>query len=271
MKTIRPLIIQKLGLVIPGARIHQLRIHRHLSGAKIFRSHLHHYAQLLLYLEGGGHQRIGEEIHSIRPGTLFYIPKNTSHSFRELGNRRPLCLIIDVEISKKSPFLLQNQILSADKLRSLKSLLSELSRFHHQQFSYEWIKLPALALNILYELLCFQSNTPIKSLNNEHSFLRKTRQIIRSKGFGALSLNEISKTLGYQKDYFNRLLKRHSGLTFGQIESQEFLKLSYQALKREKTIQKVSEELGFPDQNYFARWFRRQTGKSPSNWKSISI
>ncbi len=268
MKTIRPLIIQKLGLVIPGARIYQLRIHRHLPEAKIFRSHLHHYAQLLLYLEGGGHQRIEEETYPIRSGTLFYIPRNTSHSFRELGKRRPLCLIIDIEISKKSPLLLQNQTLPADQLRRVKSLLAELSRHQQQQFSYEWIKLPALALDILYELLCFQSNSPAKPANNEHSFLRRTRQLIRSQGFGHYTLGEVAKIIGFQKDYFNRLLKRHAGLTFGALEGQEFLKLSMLELKKEKSIREVAEGLGFPDQNYFARWFRRQTGVSPTQWKS---
>jgi AraC family L-rhamnose operon transcriptional activator RhaR len=37
-------------------------------------------------------------------------------------------------------------------------------------------------------------------------------------------------------------------------------------LRRGGGVAAVAAELGFADQSYFARWFRKQTGLSPSQW-----
>ena len=39
------------------------------------------------------------------------------------------------------------------------------------------------------------------------------------------------------------------------------------ALREEASIAEASVRAGFEDPNYFARWFRRQTGRSPSAFR----
>lgn len=266
MKTIRPLIIQKLDLSMPGAMVHQVRIHRHLPQAKTFRSHRHRFSQMIVYLSGGGHQSIDQKIYPIRPGALFWIPQKIEHSFRELGNRKPLCLIIDIELEQKISNQVRYQVLASDLLHRLKGSLSQLSRIYQKKLPFESFKINAVVLDLLYLLLCSSYQTQEPKTQQESEIVRRVRQLIRSGPYGAYSLERMAKTIGYQKDYLNRILKKESGLTLGQIESQEFLLLSKSLFQREKRVFMIAEKLGFPDQNYFARWFRKQLGISPTQW-----
>ncbi|OYU98724.1 MAG: hypothetical protein CFE26_27090 [Verrucomicrobiales bacterium VVV1] len=40
------------------------------------------------------------------------------------------------------------------------------------------------------------------------------------------------------------------------------------ALRSAPSVAEAATRCGFEDPNYFARWFRRQTGKTPSRWRA---
>jgi AraC family L-rhamnose operon transcriptional activator RhaR len=71
---------------------------------------------------------------------------------------------------------------------------------------------------------------------------------------------------GYQRDHLNRLVKRETGLTLGQLRMQRRLARAKELLAQGIRVADVAEAVGVLDQNYFARWFRRQTGQPPSRW-----
>jgi AraC family L-rhamnose operon transcriptional activator RhaR len=80
------------------------------------------------------------------------------------------------------------------------------------------------------------------------------------------SLAEVARRSGYQRDYLNRLVKRETGLTLGQYRAQQRLARAKELLAQGMRVADVAAETGMPDQSYFARWFRRQTGRVPSAW-----
>jgi AraC-like DNA-binding protein len=188
-----------------------------------------------------------------------------------MGNRKPLCLIVDMETSHEGFEKSHYQMLSADRLHRVKGLLAQLSRIYQKGLPFESYKINSIVLDLLYLLLCSYRQAPEVKVQEEGRLVKKVRQLVRSSTYGDYSLDRVSQVLGYQKDYLNRLLKQQSGLTFGQLESQEFLDLSQNLLQKEPKVAKVSEILGFPDQNYFARWFRKQSGQTPSEWQKNSI
>ncbi|HEY1108348.1 MAG TPA: helix-turn-helix domain-containing protein [Opitutaceae bacterium] len=46
------------------------------------------------------------------------------------------------------------------------------------------------------------------------------------------------------------------------------LEAAQSALQSAPTIAEAAERSGFDDPNYFARWYRRQTGQTPREWLS---
>ncbi|HWA85899.1 MAG TPA: helix-turn-helix transcriptional regulator, partial [Opitutus sp.] len=80
------------------------------------------------------------------------------------------------------------------------------------------------------------------------------------------TLQHVVQRSGYQRDHLNRLVKKETGLTLGQFRAQRRLSRAKELLARGVKVGDVAGEIGLPDQSYFARWFRRQTGQSPSHW-----
>jgi AraC-like DNA-binding protein len=96
---------------------------------------------------------------------------------------------------------------------------------------------------------------------------RKIEALLATPESANLPLSKLAEAAGYQQDYLNRLLKNSIGLTIGQLRSrQRFLKAK-RSLCQSESVTDVATALGFADPNYFARWFRKLSGKSPSEWR----
>jgi AraC family L-rhamnose operon transcriptional activator RhaR len=78
---------------------------------------------------------------------------------------------------------------------------------------------------------------------------------------------ELARRVGLQKDYLNRLVRSATGLTLGQWRAKKILTAVEGELRKGGKMVEVGDRCGFADANYFARWFRRQTGTSPKQWQ----
>jgi len=81
------------------------------------------------------------------------------------------------------------------------------------------------------------------------------------------SPGELSRRVGLQKDYLNRLVRSGTGLTLGQWRATKILVAVEAELLMGGKMIEVGDRCGFPDANYFTRWFRRQTGVTPKVWQ----
>jgi AraC-like DNA-binding protein len=45
------------------------------------------------------------------------------------------------------------------------------------------------------------------------------------------------------------------------------LETAQAALRSTATVAEAANQSGFDDPNYFSRWFRRQTGRTPRAWR----
>jgi AraC-like DNA-binding protein len=80
-------------------------------------------------------------------------------------------------------------------------------------------------------------------------------------------LAEIAREAGYVRDALSRRLKREHGLGLRALRDQERMQLAQTALREAVGIGEAAARAGFDDPNYFTRWFRKQTGLTPSRWR----
>jgi AraC-like DNA-binding protein len=80
-------------------------------------------------------------------------------------------------------------------------------------------------------------------------------------------LAEIAQENGYVRDALSRRLKREHGLGLRGLRDQERLQTAQAALRETAGIAAAGARAGFDDPNYFARWFRKQTGHTPTAWR----
>jgi AraC-like DNA-binding protein len=79
-------------------------------------------------------------------------------------------------------------------------------------------------------------------------------------------LAKVARAAGYHPDHLNRKLKREVGLGLRALRDRQRLENAQAALRTAPSIGEAASRAGFDDPNYFARWFRRQTGQTPSEW-----
>lgn len=274
-----PLLIQKIEIHALGFVLRKLQLNRHRDAE--IAAHSHDYAQLILYLSGEGVQTVDTRRRRARAGDLFVIPAKVPHGFSvagrspvdkpsrqarghepaewlrapSLSRSRPLCLVLDYELEGAGRVRAAHRTLSPATLNELHALLSRVPRKGRLTLG-DYPAILAVVARLLEHSPAAPPPTP--------TLFEKLREHVRAPA----SLGKIARELGYHPDHLNRKLKRESGLGLRALRDRVRLEAAQAALRREPTVAEAATRAGFDDPNYFARWFRRHTGRTPSAWKS---
>lgn len=272
MRNYRPIIIEKIGIKLPGIEILKLRLNEHLPESRSS-FHSHQHGQLLIYLRGCGEQTVQEKRYPARAGTVIYVGPNERHRFEKERSRQPLCLVIDVNLLSKNKKRLITTLgeLPATDLNLIRSRVSQLFEMRGPSSEDRVVAVGAVILDILDPVLRTIGWLDCKGYKggSRGTFNVRVEKIINDQiEDTSLNLSKISQMLGFQRDHLNRLLKKESGLTFSQIRSQVRLRKAQKMLIKGSKVGDVSVAVGMNDQNYFARWFRSQVGTAPTEWRS---
>jgi AraC family L-rhamnose operon transcriptional activator RhaR len=178
--------------------------------------------------------------------------------------------VVDVEMGEGRGVAHVSDHLTADQLAETKARLSTLFRHQHLEKREMSFRVAAVVLDILdIALKAIGWLTPVNRFSSSRHFsnARRVERLIEARDGAEVSLDDIATMSGYQHDHLNRLLRAECGLTLGQLRSRIRLKRAVALLGEKVPIQEVGERIGILDPNYFARWFRQQTGVSPSSWR----
>lgn len=269
MKNYRPLLIQDLNLQVPGLAIHRLRLNRHLPEAR-WTAHRHNHDQLLIYLMGRGQQRIKGALYPARPGTVMHIAPGCEHGFEQLPGRQPLCLVIDLEMEARRGVNRVAEQLTAEQLTETRLRLAALFRHPQVERKEMGLRVGAVVLDVLdiaLRALGWLEPASRFSTARHYSVARRVERLLEARDGAEVSLRQMAALTGYQHDHLNRLLRAECGLTLGQLRARVRLRRAVALLGERKSVQSTAEAVGILDPNYFARWFRQQTGVSPSAWR----
>jgi AraC-like DNA-binding protein len=268
MKNYRPLLIQDLNLQVPGLKALRLRLNRHVPEAR-WTEHSHDHDQLLIYLMGRGQQRVQGVLHPARPGTVIHIAPGSPHAFEQTPGRQPLCLVLDLELDASRVIHTAAQ-LTAEQLSETKARLATLFRYTQVERREMSLRVGAVVLDVLD--MALKTNGWMQPMNRfstakHYSIGKRVERLLETRDGADVSLLQIAEMTGYQHDHLNRLLRAECGLTLGQLRARVRLRRAAALLADKKSVQETGEAVGILDANYFARWFRQQTGVTPSSWR----
>ncbi|MEM7146078.1 MAG: AraC family transcriptional regulator [Verrucomicrobiota bacterium] len=254
--------MKDLEIRVPGLRVIRVCLNRHLPEADWVRRHAHDHAQFLCYLTGKGWQEVGERAYEVGAGTLFLIPAGVEHSFRKDQVRAPLCLVVDVGMEGKGDEDRVARHLTSGQMTRVRHLLSELGALRGDE---DGVRSAAVILRLVAELSEASREAPPRVAGKPVA--ARIMKLLQGRDLRELGPKDIAKEVGYQRDHLNRLLKREVGQTTGQLLAEARLVRAKHLLERGMRVADVGETVGFLDQNYFARWFKQQTGRAPSAWR----
>ena len=249
-----PLLVQKIEIQALGFVLRKLQLNRHRPAEVSL--HTHPHAQLILYLAGEGVQWVRERRYQAHAGDLFIIPPRVAHGFSVQQGSRPLCLVLDFDAARPPQRLVHRQ-LSHATLLELHSLLARVPAKGRLRLSVY----PAI-LEVVARLLEASPEAPPTTSRPEPLLDRLRGELER-----APNLASLAAASGFSRDGLSRRLKREHGLGLRALRDQHRLAAAELALRSAGSIAAAAGAAGFDDPNYFARWFRRRTGVTPSAWR----
>ncbi|MFB6362650.1 response regulator [Paenibacillus elgii] len=84
-----------------------------------------------------------------------------------------------------------------------------------------------------------------------------------------LSVSVVAQEVGLSRSHFSTLFKKTVGESFVSFTYRAKLKIACELLAAKGiTVQEIADKIGMPDAKYFSKWFKRCTGKTPSQYRS---
>lgn len=104
-----------------------------------------------------------------------------------------------------------------------------------------------------------------------HRLIRKINQYLMDNLTGMLSLEGLAAYLGFTPQYVSRIFKEEYSQTFVEYVTWKRIELAKEYLvTTTKNITEIARLVGYQDQNYFCRVFKKTTGMTPKEYKLIA-
>ncbi|WP_159470338.1 AraC family transcriptional regulator [Dyadobacter sp. 3J3] len=248
--------------------------------------HKHNFYSVMWITKGNSKQHIDFKNYSISENTLFFISPGQLHLFEEWEDIEGFIILFTEN------FLLQ--------IFQDKNILFELS-FLDNLYENPFLQLTKEDTNILQpivDLIYDESNRNEKSIDIIQALLlvllrriqkifspktnqnKSKQQIVIFKQFKKLvdlnfakklSVSDYASQLNISTNQLNTFVKATIGKTTTEIIQERIILEAQQLLQfSELTVSQIADQLGFEDSSYFARYFKKQIGLSPIDFRNIS-
>jgi AraC family L-rhamnose operon transcriptional activator RhaR len=265
MHHFRSLLIGRAQVQIPGLRILTFALHRHLQEHASIEPHRHRWSQAILYLSGQGRQVFANGAAQVQPGTLVVVPPGVLHAFHRTTERPPLCLMIDFRLHGARRHKCVVCTVNRSELTQVRQHLTHLLKLQSGASRMLRWESAMVILQLLITMLRASGWAERLHVAAGGATTPAIQRLL-SQLDPTIPLMDLVQRSGYQRDHLNRLVKKETGLTLGQLRTRHRLAKAKALLAQGMQVANVGAAVGLPDRSYFARWFRRQTGQPPSRW-----
>lgn len=251
--------------------------------------HTHDYIELAYVVEGEFHQRIlGQDIVFHR-GELLLIDKNCVHQdclteqpaiilFLGLSNDLFKELMDENVTTKKILAFLQSALLKQKNLQQylffrpklsagsamdycLCCLLEELQK-HDVASHYICKGLMIRIFRLLSTDYDFSLSKEMRRAMNWIVFKEVTDYI--KEHHASITIQELTHVFHFQEDYFNRLIKNKTGMTYSEyVQKIRLDKAEQLLLTSDLTIDEIAVSIGYKNKGYFYKIFQERYGMTP--------
>lgn len=248
----------------------------HKTSSELVPSHWHEHIEVLMILEGIMHLSIHDQEYTLTHNDIFVVNSSDIHSTRTCGHTRILLLQIPhayiaqyvydfstvrfqeyfccAALQFSSSFLdMQNQLLA----------LAEL--FYEKHDGYE-LAFNARLHDFLHTLyLHFSSRVSDSKGQKNTARLREILSFIEQHYREPVTLRSAAEAAALNPEYFCRIFKKNTGITFLEYVNQVRLTHIYEELlTTEDTVTDILARNGFTNYKVFRRMFREAYGDTPT-------
>jgi AraC family transcriptional regulator, transcriptional activator of pobA len=248
------------------------------------RAHRHRNLFQILLIERGGGEMTFETtvLPLVAPAAILLAPA-TAHGFRfqpdetdgwvvsftadaaqPLGERGALARLTDLAADPTLPLAGADR----ERLSRLCAQMHEESVVGREGFRLAMRGLLALLAVEIARLAASRARTGVQADQPADATVVALRRLVEEHFRRQRLIGFYAQRLGMTPDRLNDHLKRALGVTAGHLIRQRVLtEAKHQLVFTTQPIQDISDELAFFDQSHFARFFRKQTGMTPQEFR----
>ena len=255
---------------MPGLTVHALRLN-HAAPEPVWSLHSHEtYGQLIIYLSGRGRQLLDGRDLECRPGSVVYVPPGVPHAWTQRMSSTPLALVIDLGVLPSRYSLHPVSVMPQGSLTAVRKAVISLTGLLKPADRSHLFTIAQAVMEIMGHAM--QAAGWLKPYNrygdaNQQALVKFVERLVSRLDGPGVELETIATHAGYPLAVLNRRLKALAGLSLGQIRARIRLTKSQNLIRRGVSISEAAARAGFPDANYFSRWFRQQTGLTPTKYQ----
>jgi len=164
------------------------------------------------------------------------------------------------------PFFNQHFSISIDGNRMLSDMTHQLMKHYITPTNMARISCKGLFLKLIETIL----SSPSKILENENENLMATAaRFLHEEYFKPITIQDLALQLGIERRRFAYLFERYTGLTPIHYLTEIRIRRAKELLRSGNTVAEVAEKVGYIDNFYFSRVFKKKTGMSPTEFKKF--
>lgn len=247
--------------------------------------HRHHFYTFILVTEGGGSHSIDFKNYELTEGRLFLIAPGQVHAWHELHDVKGFVLLFTdsfMALSKGRNLLSSWPLFRAhlpcliDLKESEKKNWFEEFEFMEQEFMHpdEYTR-DALFYSI--SALLVRASRLMRSGKNKNpltapDFLFTFQELIERNFLTLKSPQDYASKLNITPNYLNALCKKKSGKSAGELIRQRIILEAKRLLVYTNlSVSEIALKLGFIDNSYFGRYFRKYVHTTPERFRKNSF
>lgn len=268
-------------------------IHERCLFRDVILPHRLDYYLVFVVAEGEGLQMFGSEEHYIKPNMLCFVSPNVisswkagdhvdehkgylctfSDDFFNVGrdNKNYLAELPFFQIGGASVLHLSDKQMQ-DFLILFRQMHDEFSNGHKYSDDIFRAQLQILLAkaNAIYSFEdnkeCAPNKPGLRLLRAFTTlYMRESKNLNEGKVVQYKKISAYASELGVSQNHLNDTVKEITGKSAGQLIKNHAIKLATMCLKHStKTIGEIAYQFGYDDPSYFSRYYKNQTGQSPS-------
>ena len=253
-----------------------LKQHAHI----ILAPHKHNFYVSILFTRGSGTHEIEFDKYDVRPGKVFMIAPGQVHNWqfsRDIDGyiffhtKEFFNLNFTYEKIENYPFFssLRNCpeiVLKKALFKKIEEIYREITGEYHQDQLMKFQKIASL-VNVLYITLSreYIPLTVRESQNLKYLTRLKKLEDLIDKNFRVIkSPEKYALMMNVSEKHLNRTCKTCLNKTVSEVITDRIiLEAKRMLVYSKKDISEITKELGYEDNSYFSRLFKKKTGKTP--------
>ncbi len=249
--------------------------------------HRHDFFEVLYLSKGTGFHVIDGNKYEIKPPCVFFMSPGQAHKIEFSSDIEGYIYIFTPEFylinqtnqnrliefpffftirQENRPLMLE----SDDDIQFLETLfkkgITEIEK--RNQFSVDLLR-SVLDLILTSCAVLYKTDESLQAKGKGHILVKKFLQLVEENYHKNLPVNEYAGMLALTPNHLTQTVSLLTGKTTSQIiKSKQVLEIKRLLVHTNLSVTEIAGRLNFPDQSYFTKFFKRETGSTPLQYKA---